>query len=70
MKYEILPPVGSLVAPKELMTEKELREFMPSLIGDAEMAETWKEKAAKDPIKEVIDWLIQSGYQVNEIEEK
>ena len=66
-KYKINPPMGSIVIPKEIMTEDELREFMPQLIGDAEMAETWKEKAKKDPIEDVTEWLKQAGYIIEEV---
>jgi len=66
-KYKINPPMGSMMTPKEIMTETEIREFMPQLIGDAEMAEIWKEKSKKDSIDEVIDWLKQAGYEVNEV---
>lgn len=66
-KYKINPPMGSMMIPKEIMTESELREFMPQLIGESEMAETWREKAKKDPIEEVIEWLKQSGYEVEEV---
>jgi len=59
--------MGSIVIPKEIMTETEIREFMPTLIGDAEQAETWKEKAKKDPIEDVIGWLKQSGYEIEEV---
>ena len=56
-----------MIIPKEIMTEEELREFMPQLIGDAEQAETWREKANKDPIEDVTDWLKQAGYGIEEV---
>jgi len=64
--YKISPPIGSIMMPKEWMTEKEIRAFLPSIIGDAEQAETWKEKAEKDPIEELLEYLKRGGYTVTE----
>ena len=64
--YKVSAPVGSIVTPKDVMTEKELREFMPQLVADPEQNETWKEKVAKDPIEELINWLRMSGFKVTE----
>ena len=66
-KYKVGAPVGNTVIPKEVMTEKELREFMPQLIQEAEMAETWREKAAKDPIADIVEWMRQAGYTITEL---
>lgn len=60
--------MGNIVAPKEIMTEAELREWMPSIVGDTEANEIWKEKAEKDPIEEIIDYLRRASYEVTEIE--
>jgi len=65
-KYKVRGPVGSTIA-KEIMTEKELREFIPSLIQDPDQAEVWIEKAEKDDIEELVEWLKQAGYEVTEI---
>lgn len=62
--YKLNPPVGSLVLPKEWMTEQELREFMPQLVQESEQSEVWKEKATKDPIENLVEWLNRAGYQV------
>ena len=64
--FKIEPPTGSIVIPKEVMTEKELRAFMPQLIGDPEQADVWKEKAAKDPIEEIVEWMNRAGYKTTE----
>ncbi len=62
-KYKIKSPIGNIMA-KDIMTAKELREFIPSLIKDAEQASVWEEKAQKDNIEELIDCLILAGYEV------
>lgn len=66
--YKIKAPVGSIVPPKEIMTEAELREFVPQLVADPEQHDTWVEKAAKDPIDEVIQWLTDASFSVEKIE--
>lgn len=63
-KYKLNPPVGSIVLPKEWMTEKELREFMPQLVQESDQSEVWKEKAIKDPVEHLVEWLNRAGYQV------
>jgi hypothetical protein len=65
-KYKVTAPLGSVIVPKETMTEKELREYAPQLIMDPAAAETWREKAEKDPIDEVVEWLHRAGYEVKE----
>lgn len=65
-KYKINPPVGSVVLPREVMTEKELREFLPQLVMDPKQSDTWKEKAIKDPIEDLVEWLRQAGYEIIE----
>ena len=64
-KYRLTPPNGILM-PKEWMTEKEIREFAPSLVGEESMIEVWKEKIQKDSFTEIIQWLSQSGFQIEE----
>lgn len=66
-KYKVMGPIGSMLA-KETMTEKELREFIPTLIQDADQSEIWIEKAEKDEIDELVVWLQQAGYEVTEIQ--
>lgn len=63
-KYKLNPPVGSIVIPKEWMTEKELREFLPQLVQESDQADVWKEKAVKDPIENLVEWFNRAGYQV------
>jgi hypothetical protein len=67
-QYKIKAPVGSIVTPKEIMTEAEIRAFVPQLVQDPEQHETWVEKAAKDPIEEVIEWLTNASFSVEKIE--
>lgn len=62
--YKITPPIGTIMVPKETMTESELRGFIPQLIQDSDQAEIWLEKVAKDPVDNLIEWLTQSGYKV------
>ena len=66
-KYKVKAPVGNIIA-KDVMTEKELREFIPSLIQDPDQAETWIEKAKEDKVEELINWLEQAGYQISIID--
>ena len=67
-KYKISPPLGNFILPKEIMTEQEVKEFVLTMVQDSDMAsETWREKIAKDPIEDVIDWLRSAGYIVNEV---
>lgn len=65
--YRIKGPVGSIMIPKDVMTEKEIREFLPQLVQDADQAEIWKEKAEKDPFEDLVDWLTQAGYELTEV---
>lgn len=65
-KYKVKGPVGNFIH-KEVMTEEELREFIPTLIQDEDQAETWKEKAKKDPIEDLIELLVQAGYSVTPV---
>lgn len=64
--YKIEPPLGNTLLPKEVMTEKEIRAFMPQLIQEPEVVEIWKEKAEKDPIETVIEYMRQAGYVITE----
>ena len=63
--YKIKPPMGNVIMEKDIMTEQELREFIPTLVQDPEQSETWKEKAEKDSIEELVGWLQQAGYEVS-----
>ena len=66
-KFKIQAPMGTIMVPKDVMTESELRKFMPQLIQDPEVYETWKAKAAEDPIEEIIEWLRRSGFVITEV---
>lgn len=69
-RYKVTPPIGNVVVPKEVMTEAEIRDFVPNLAAhDADTARAWREKAEKDPIEEIISWLRDAGYTVTEHEE-
>ena len=65
--YKIKAPVGSIVTPKDIMTETELRAFVPQLVVDPEQHETWVEKATKDPIEDVVAWLVAASFSVETI---
>lgn len=67
-KYKIEAPIGSVVVPKEYMTETELREFLPSIVGDTQMSEVWSEIAKKDPIEDLLSYLERAGYSITEHE--
>jgi hypothetical protein len=60
--FKISAPIGNIVVPKEVMTEQELREYAAQIATDA----VWKEKAEKDEIGQVVEWLNQIGYTVTE----
>ena len=64
--FSIKGPVGSMMTPKDVLTEKELREFMPQLVADPEVLEIWKEKAEKDPIESLVEWFENAGYEITE----
>ena len=68
-KYKVESPIGNIVVPKNALTEQELREFVIQIISDSSQRETWLEKANKDPIESVVDWLITAGYKVKEKDE-
>lgn len=68
-KYKVSAPVGTLVTPSDIMTEAELRKYVPQLVQDPEQHDTWVEKAEKDPIEEVIDWLVRAGFTVEPVEQ-
>ncbi|MCK5614535.1 hypothetical protein KAR91_72390 [Candidatus Pacearchaeota archaeon] len=66
--YKISAPVGNLLMPKEQMNEEELRDFFPQVVQEPEMVEVWKEKAAKDPVKDLVEILQRAGYIIEIIE--
>ena len=67
-RYRVVVPVGSIVPPKEIMTESELRAFVPQLVADPDQHDTWVEKASKDPIEHVVAWLTAANFSVEKIE--
>ena len=60
--YKIQVPLGTTVVPKEILTEEELRAYAVQIAESGESAATWKEKAEKDPIEDVISWLRELGF--------
>ena len=67
-RYKISPPIGTIIVPKAIMTEKDVREFAPQIVQDPEVkSEVWLEKIAKDSIEDVVDWLRSAGYIVTEL---
>ena len=67
MSYKIKAPIGNTIVPKEVMTEKEVRQFALDLLQESEDQDTWREKIQKDSIAEVIDWLKNLSYEVKEV---
>lgn len=67
IKYKIKSPIGSIIN-KDVMTEEEIRKFLPTLIMDDDQSYIWREKAEKDTIEELIEWLTTAGYEVTPIE--
>ena len=65
--YKVSAPVGVSVLPKEVMTERDLRDYAKQQIQEPEQAETWGEKFDKDPIESVAEWLRNTGYQIEEL---
>jgi hypothetical protein len=59
-RYTIQAPIGNIIVPKEVMTERELREYAAQVATDA----VWKEKAMQDPIESVVEWLALAGYNI------
>lgn len=62
-KYKLMAPLGSIIVPKEVMTEGELRIFAMQIAQE----QPWIEKAEKDPMPMVLQWLRDSGYSVTEV---
>lgn len=54
-RFKIKSSLGNIIAPKEIMTESELREFALQLIQDPDSLGTWTEKIRKDPIEDVLN---------------
>lgn len=64
-RFKLKAPANGIVIPKEIMGEKEIREFLlQSVDADDEMADTWTEKIKKDPIEDLVEMLKQVGYTV------
>jgi len=62
--FKINAPIGNLVIPKEIMNEKELRDYALQIIQDDEESAPWREKIEKDDVTEVVDWLKRAGFTV------
>ncbi len=61
--FKIKAPMGNIMLPKETMTESEVRYYASQIAS----TKTFKEKAAKDPIAEVVGYLNQAGFSVTEV---
>jgi hypothetical protein len=65
-EYKVEAPIGNVVVPKEVMNEKELRDFASQIANNSVPPEVWQEKVQKDEIELVVEWLNQAGYSVTE----
>ena len=65
-KWRVSPPLGSIMVPKEVMNEEEVREFAVQMIAEPSQLEVWKEKLLKDSMQDVLDWLTKAGYSISE----
>lgn len=68
IKYKVEAPVGNIVVPNKPITEEELRNFVVQIVQDANENAVWLEKAAKDPIESVVEWLQNAGYTVDKVQ--
>ena len=64
-KYKVMSPIGNLLA-KDTMTEKELREYVLSLIQDPYIIDSWQERASKYSIEDLLNWLRVAGYKITQ----
>lgn len=62
--YKVKAPIGTAIMPNDVMTEEQIRNFIPSITQDPAGIETWREKAAKDPIEDLIGVLTQAGFEI------
>jgi len=62
--YKVRPPISNFMMKKDIMTEAELREFIPTIVQDPDQLKTWEEKAKDDPIEELVELLTRAGYTV------
>lgn len=67
-KYKVEAPMGNTMMPNEIMTEIQIREFLPQIVQDPASAEIWKEKAEKDPMEELVEYLVTAGYKIEKID--
>lgn len=66
-KFKVQAPIGNILVPKEIMDEKELRDFVKNFVQEEASREVWLEKAEKDPIEDLAEWLNMVGYNVEEV---
>ena len=66
--YKVKAPMGNIIVPKEKMTEVELRNFFPQIVQDPAVADIWQQKAAEDPIEELVELLQRANFEVEVIE--
>lgn len=68
-KFKVKTSLGSYIAPKETMTESEVREFALQMINDESEKEVWREKIAKDDIGDILRWVNITNITIEEIYE-
>lgn len=64
-KYKIKAPIGTSIVPNEEMNEDQLRNHALQLLQEKD--DIWTEKITKDPIEDVVDWLRNLEYKIEEI---
>ena len=67
-RFRVKTGLGNYIAPKEEMTESEIREFALQLIQDAEEQEIWREKVMNDDINDLFKWINFTNITIEEIE--
>ena len=67
-KFKVTTSLGNYIAPKEEMTEGEVREFALQLIQDTEEKEVWREKVMNDDINDLLKWVNITNLTIEEIE--
>lgn len=65
--FKVQAPIGNSIIPKEVMTERELRDHALQLLTPEQQKDpqdTWTRKIKEDEVEEVAEWLQNLGYQV------
>ena len=63
--FKIKAPIGTSVVPNETMNEDQLRNHALQLLQEKD--EIWAEKITKDPIEDIVDWLRNLEYKIEEV---